>query len=150
MSYVLGAAPLVDVKKLGAGLDREQAYAVFQFGPDQGKSPEERGRRFRAWDVTPAWLAAFEAARLITFVDGKPLVAVPKEKLSVKQRRTVANAVKAQFDQAWASQFGSSGGGGGGGGGDSTLPEEKDNTPLLIAGAAGVALVALVAMRRRK
>lgn len=149
MSYVLGAVPLVDVKKLGAGLDREQAYAVFQFGPDQGKSPEERGRRFRAWDVTPAWLAAFEAARLITFVDGKPLVTIAKENLSVKQRRTVANAVKAQFDQAWASQFGSSGGGGGGGG-DSTLPEEKDNTPLLIAGAAGVALVAFVAMRRRK
>lgn len=151
MSYVLGThssshsglgfIDVASVQKLGSG-DKTTALAIFMFGPDQGKSREERGRRLKAFEVTLPYLAAFEIAKAAS---GFPHIA--KEKLTTKQRRTVVNAVTAAFNQAHALAFPPASGGG-----EvlETAGTGDDNTLLYVAGAAGVALLAFGLMRRSK
>jgi hypothetical protein len=150
MSYVLGTHSghsglgFIDaaaVRKLGSG-DKTTAFNIFMFGPDQGKSPEERSRRLLAFQVTPPYLAAFEIAKVAS---GFPHIA--KEKLTTTQRRTVQNVVKAEFDKLHALAFPPASGGG-----EvlETASAGGDNTLLYVAGAAGVALLAFGLMRRSK
>ena len=151
MSYVLGThsghsglgfIDVAAVRKLGSG-DRTTAFNIFRFGPDQGKSSEERSRRVQAFQMTAPYLAAFEIAKAAS---GFPHIA--KEQLTTTQRSTVHNVVKAEFYKLHALAFPPASGGGGevlgtAGAGD-------DNTLLYVAGAAGVALLAFGLMRRGK
>jgi hypothetical protein len=148
MSYVLGThsghsglgfIDVAAIQRLGSG-DKTTALNIFMFGPDQGKSPEERGRRLKAFQVTAPYLVAFEIAKVASGF------AKPKEQLTTTQRRTVVNAVTAAFNQAHALAFPPASGG------EvlETASAGSDNTLLYVAGAAGAALLAFGLMRRSK
>jgi len=150
MSYVLGThsghsglgfIDAATVQKLGSG-DKTTALNIFMFGPDQGKSPEERGRRLKEYKLTAPYLIAFEAAKVANGLFGKA-----NNTLTTTQRRTVVNAVTAAFNQAHALAFPAPSGGG-----EvlETASTGDDNTLLYVAGAAGVALLAFGLMRRKK
>jgi LPXTG-motif cell wall-anchored protein len=149
MSYVLGThsghsglgfIDAATVQKLGSG-DKTTALNIFMFGPDQGKSPEERGRRLKEYKLTVPYLIAFEAAKVANGLFGKA-----NNTLTTTQRRTVVNAVTAAFNQAHALAFPAPSGG------EvlETASTGDDNTLLYVAGAAGVALLAFGLMRRKK
>lgn len=149
MSYVLGThsghsglgfIDVAAIQRLGSG-DKTTALNIFMFGPDQGKSPEERGRRLKAFQVTAPYLVAFEIAKVAS-----GFAHIPKEKLTTTQRRTVVNAVTAAFNQAHALAFPPASGG------EvlETASAGSDNTLLYVAGAAGAALLAFGLMRRSK